>query len=144
MTHTVVRFDPCAGYDHLRRNALAEGPVGGLRDALPTTDVYTTSNNRLIVESHLPCFDETDITINIEEGFLVIQADRSEREGDEAKKYVIRESSSSLQRRIELPEKAKKYQITAAFKDGVLSVTIPLRNLEAPTSIPIDSVQAGD
>ena len=88
-----------------------------------------------------PHFDEKDISVNIDKGALIIQAERREKEEDKKKKYVIRESSSSFYRSITLPEQAAEQRITAPFDDGVLKVTVPLKELTAPTNIAIGTGQ---
>lgn len=142
MAHNLVRFDPFAGLDALRRDLFDDGFFRNLRGKLPTTDVYTEDDKELVIEAHLPNFDEKDITVNVDKGALVIQAERHEQEEDKKKKYVIRESSSSFYRSIALPEQAEEQQITADFDDGVLKVTVPLKELAAPTKIAVGSGHA--
>ena len=78
-------------------------PVKGVN--IPTTDVYT-KDNELVVEAHLPNFDQKDVDIRVENNALVVSAERHEKEEDKDKKYVVRESSSSFYRRVALPERA--------------------------------------
>jgi HSP20 family protein len=110
-------------------------PLKGL--TLPTTDVYTHDDKELVVEAHLPNFDQKDINIQIDNGVLVIQAEKHEKEEDKEKKYVVRESSSSFYRRIALPERADSGDINAHLEDGVLKVRVPLKTLPEPKKIAI-------
>ncbi|WP_442574539.1 Hsp20/alpha crystallin family protein [Microbacterium sp. F51-2R] len=126
MALNLVRFDPFLGLETLRRDLFGEGLLGGVRVKMPTTDVYTEDDKQLVVEAHLPNFEEKDITVNIDRGALVIQAERHEKDMDKAKQYVVRESSSSLYRSIALPEQADDAKTTAVFENGVLKVTVPL------------------
>lgn len=142
MARNLVRFDPFAGLDSIRRDLFDDGLLRTLRGKLPTTDVYTEDDKELVIEAHLPNFDEKDITVNVDKGALVIQAERHEQEEDKKKKYVIRESSSSFYRSIGLPEQADESQIAARFDDGVLKVTVPLKELATPTRIPIGTGHA--
>lgn len=142
MARNLVRFDPFAGLDSIRRDLFDDGLLRTLRGKLPTTDVYTEDDKELVIEAHLPNFDEKDITVNVDKGALVIQAERHEQEEDKKKKYVIRESSSSFYRSIGLPEQADENQIAARFDDGVLKVTVPLKELATPTPIPIGTGHA--
>ncbi|RJN32869.1 Hsp20/alpha crystallin family protein [Nesterenkonia natronophila] len=139
MTQSMSRFDPFAGLDSLRRELFDDGLLRGTREKLPTTDVYTNNDNELVVEAHLPHFKEDDITISVDRGSLVIQAERHEREDDKNKKYVMRESSSSFYRNIRLPEGAEMRDAEASFHEGVLAVKVPLRETTVPTKIPIAS-----
>lgn len=138
MTRTIVRFDPFPGLDMLQRDLLDDRFFRALRgNRLPTTDVYTEDDKALIVEAHLPNFAEEDISVDVDGGTLVIQAERHERDDDKHKKYVVRESSSSFYRSIALPDRAQEEQITAAFDDGVLKVTVPLGDTSSARNIAI-------
>lgn len=47
--------------------------------AIPTTDVYTNDDKELVVEAHMPNFDESDIDVHVENGALVIRAEKHEK-----------------------------------------------------------------
>lgn len=133
----LVRWDPFAELSALQKQFFGDDwmtPFKGIN--IPTTDVYT-KDNQLKVEAHLPNFDQDDVSINIEEGTLVISAERHEKEEDKDKKYVVRESSSSFYRRIALPKRADTDKIEARLDDGVLVVSIPLTPLPEPKKIAI-------
>ena len=139
MARNLVRFDPFLGLDALRRDFFDDGFFRGLRGKVPTTDVYTEDDKALIIEAHLPNFEEKDITVNVDRGALVIQAERHEKEEDKKKQYVTRESSSSFYRSIALPEQAEETKISAVFVKGVLKVTVPLAEAASPRQIAIGS-----
>ena len=137
MAGNVIRFDPFAELSALTRDFFDGGNVAARRGRTPTTDVYTEDDKALIVEAHLPNFDEKDISIDVDRGALVIQAQRHETEEDKKKKYVMRESTTSFYRSVVLPEQADESKITASFDHGVLKVTIPLAQTAAPRKITI-------
>ena len=133
----LVRFDPFAEIDALQRQFFGEGWLSPTKSVgIPTTDVYTTDND-LIVEAHLPNFDRKDVDIRVENGSLVIQAERHEKEEDKDKKYVVHESSTSFYRRIQLPDRADADKIDAHLDDGVLKVSVPLTPLPEPKRIEV-------
>ena len=74
-----------------------------------------------IVEAHLPNFNDEDVTIQVENNYLVVSAERHEKEEDKDKKYVVRESSSSFYRRISLPERADREYYRSSRRRGVES-----------------------
>lgn len=137
MARNLARYDPFMGLDLMGRDLFDDGIFRAVRENLPTTDVYTEGDDVLIVEAHLPNFEEKDISVNVDRGALVIQAERHEKEEDKAKKYVIRESSSSFYRSIALPDQADEERISADFTDGVLTVTVPLAETASPKKIAI-------
>ena len=135
----LVRWDPFAELSALQKQFFGDdwlSPVKGIN--IPTTDVYT-KDNQLIVEAHLPNFEQKDVNIQLEDGALVISAERREKEEDKDKQFVVRESSSSFYRRLALPERADQEKIEANLDDGVLKVAIPLTPLPEPKKIAIAS-----
>lgn len=138
----LVKYDPFADLTTLQRQFFGDdwlSPFKGVN--IPTTDVYT-DGNQLIVEAHLPNFHQDDVDIQVDDGALVIQAERHEKEEDKSKKYVVRESSSSFYRRIQLPDRADADKVEAHLNEGVLRVTVPLTPLPEPKKIAIKSKAA--
>ena len=135
----LVKFDPFAELSTLQRQFFGDDwmtPFKGVN--IPTTDVYT-KDNTMVVEAHLPNFEQDDVSIQVDGDALVISAERHEKEEDKDKKYVVRESSSSFYRRIALPERADADKITAHLDEGILKVSIPLTPLPEPKKIAISS-----
>jgi len=136
----LVRFDPFAQIDALQKQFLNDEWLTPMRAVhMPTTDVYTNEDKELVVEAQLPDFKDEDVHVSIDGDYLVIQAEKHEKEEDKGKKYVVRESSSSLYRRIYLPERANADAIKAKFDDGMLKVTVPFKELPEPKKITIES-----
>jgi HSP20 family protein len=137
MARNLVCFDPFAELSAFTRD-LFDGGLRTMQGRMPTTDVYTTEDDKeLVVEAHLPNFDENDVSVDVDRGALVIQAQRHEKEEDKKKKYVMRESTTIFYRSILLPEQADEANIAATFDKGVLKVTVPLAQSVAPRRIPI-------
>ncbi|MFO7689047.1 MAG: Hsp20/alpha crystallin family protein [Cryobacterium sp.] len=138
MARNITRFNPFAELDALQKQFFEDGILSRLRTAdFPITDVYTDENQQLTVETHLPNFDEKDISVDVDRGALVIQAQKHEKEEDSKKNYIVRESSSSFYRRIALPEQADMNKTTAEFVDGVLRIMVPFQAVTTPTKIAI-------
>lgn len=133
----LVRWDPFAELTALQKQFFGDdfmSPFKGVN--IPTTDVYT-KDNQLIVEAHLPNFEQKDVNIQVDGNALVVSAEKHEKEEDKGKKYVVRESSSSFYRRIALPERADADKIEAHLDDGVLKVAVPLTPLPEPKKIEV-------
>ena len=135
----LVKWDPFAELSALQKQFFGDDWMSPLKGVnIPTTDVFTKDNN-LVVEAHLPNFEQKDVNIEVENGALVISAERHEKEEDKGKQYVVRESSSSFYRRIALPKEADADRIEAHLDDGVLRVRVPLAPLPEPKKITIAS-----
>lgn len=135
-----MRYDPFAELNALQKQFFGDDMLSPFKGVnIPTTDVYTDDNNQLVVEAHLPNFNQEDVGIEVDDGALIIHAARHEKEEDKSKKYVVRESSSSFYRRIQLPERADFDKAAAHLDDGILKVTVPLTPLPEPKKIAIES-----
>lgn len=133
----LIKWDPFAELAALQKQFFGDDWMSPLKGVnIPTTDVFTKDNN-LVVEAHLPNFEQKDVNIEVENGALVISAERHEKEEDKDKQYVVRESSSSFYRRIALPKRADSEKIEAHLDEGVLRVAVPLTPLPEPKKIAI-------
>lgn len=101
---------------------------------LPTfrTDIRENEDS-YILEAELPGFSREDIHAEIKDGYLTIRAERKSEseEKNEKDNYLRRERSyGSFVRSFEL-EGIKSEEITASYKDGILSVNLPKEKPEA-------------
>jgi HSP20 family protein len=135
----LTKYDPFSELRAMQRHFFGDDWLTPLTNVnMPTTDVYTTDDEKqLIVEAHLPNFEQDDIDIHVENGALVIQAEKHEKEEDKKKKYVVRESSSSFYRRISLPEHTSSDTIEAHMEDGILKVIVPMTPPPEPRKIAV-------
>jgi HSP20 family protein len=125
-------------FDHYLESFFGDSmlsPVDRIFNRLPAVDVREKEDVYLL-EAELPGYEEKDIQVHVEGGTLSIQSAREEEkdrkgEGGDAKKdtYLIRERrSSSFSRSFKLPENADPGQVTASFKNGILSMEIKKRD----------------
>lgn len=133
----LIKFDPFAEMQALQRQFFGDDWFSPVRLQMPATDIYTEDDKQMSIEAHLPNFKDQDIDVHVDGEMLVIRAEKHEQEKDKNKKYVVRESSSSYYRKIRLPRVADKDKIDAHMKDGVLTVTVPFKELPAPKKISI-------
>jgi HSP20 family protein len=135
----LIKFDPFAEIQALQKQFFSDDWFSPIRSMqMPATDVYTKDDKELCIEAHLPNFERKDIDVHVENGALVIRAERHEQEKDKAKRYIIRESSSSFYRSIKLPQVANEDSIKASMKNGVLHVTVQFKELPKPKQIAIE------
>ena len=133
----LIKYDPFAELNALQRQFFGDDWLSPLKGVnIPTTDVYT-KDSQLTVDAHLPNFEQGDIDISVENGVLIISANRHDKEEDKDKKYIVRESSSSFYRSIQLPERADPDGVEASLDDGVLKVTVPLEPLPEPKRVEV-------
>lgn len=88
------------------------------------TDIKENENNYLM-EVEIPGADKKDIHIDLNDGYLNISVNKSEKtEGDKKDNYIHRERSFSCSRSYYVGD-VKKEDIKAKYENGILNVTIP-------------------
>lgn len=113
-------YDPFREFDEMERRMFGS--------ATPTlkTDIRETENS-FILEADLPGFSREEIHAEIRDGVLTLRAEHKKDDGEKDKdgNYIRRERSyTSYQRRFSL-DGIKADEISAAFCDGVLTLTLP-------------------
>lgn len=93
-------------------------------------------DNEYQIEVELPGYQKDNIKMNIEDGYLTIQAEvNSDTEEKEDGKFVRKERYiGSCSRSFYVGDEIKSEDIKASFKDGMLKITIPKieKNKELP------------
>ena len=91
----------------------------------PSVDFYETPD-AYVLEADLPGVKSEDVTVDVENGDLVLQGRRSlEKTHTDERYYMMERSSGHFSRRMKLPESVQKDAIKAEFRDGVLRVILP-------------------
>jgi HSP20 family protein len=92
---------------------------------VPAVDVADTANNYEIT-AELPGLDEMDIEVKFSDGTLTIRGQKKEEKEEKKKDYYLSERHYGLfQRSFSVPDGVDPEKIEAAFKNGVLTVTLP-------------------
>ena len=91
----------------------------------PTLDLGATEKE-YTVAVEVPGVDEKDVKVEIANDTLTIRGEKKqEREEKEKNYYRMERSYGSFQRVLSLPEDADQEGVSATFKNGVLTVTMP-------------------
>lgn len=82
--------------------------------------------NEYEVDIELPGVKKEDIDINLENGYLTVAVNTTEETNDEKDNYIVKERRyGGYQRSFRLNSNVKKSDIKAAYKNGILALTIP-------------------
>jgi HSP20 family protein len=112
-------------------------PAAG-RPWAPAVDILE-NENELIVKADLPEVKLEDISISLENGTLSLKGQRKfERKDERAGYHRIERSYGSFARHFSLPETVDAEKVNAAFKDGVLTITLPKKELAKPRTIKVN------
>jgi len=104
----------------------------------PALDVYQDKDN-VFVKAELPGMKKEDIDISLEKGMLSISGERKhEKESGEGENYRSERYFGKFHRSITLPTAIEAAKVTAAYTDGVLTVTLPKAEEAKPKQIEVN------
>lgn len=105
----------------------------------PAFDVSET-DDALIVKAELPGMEEKDIDISLSDGVLTIKGEKKqEKESESGHYHTVERRYGAFCRTMRLPAEVNAEQVDAAYKDGVLSVTMPKTEKAKPRKIEVRS-----
>ena len=146
---TLVRFDPFREMTMAQNrinHVLADAFTGAGSDAfgfLPAVDIRTGADHSLIIEVDLPGVTRDAVSVHIENRTLTIKGERKRwNVADEKGEQVQRTERvfGTFVRAFALPETADTSKVTAEYKDGVLTLSIPRAEETKPRSIEVKVV----
>jgi HSP20 family protein len=123
---TVVRYEPWALLNRLHRE-IDQTFDTVARDATwsPAVDIHEEAQ-RFVVRADLPGVKPADIEITADKGVLSLRGSRAlEQKQDDGHYSRIERVNGKFVRTFTLPDNVQTDAIKAAFKDGVLELTIP-------------------
>ncbi len=92
----------------------------------------------MIVKAEVPGIDPKDIHISLQEQLLTIKGEKQEeREEKEQHFYRMERTYGAFTRSVRLPVTVDGSKVTATFKNGLLTVTLPKTTAAKGTTIPI-------
>ncbi len=108
--------------DRLFENALADFAAPAFAPRFPV-DLYEDKDNTY-VRAELPGVNRDAINIEMVDGYLNITASRKDQD-----------ETFSLNRSVAIPEAVQADKVTAAYENGVLTVTLPKQEQAKPRKI---------
>lgn len=104
----------------------------------PLVDIVENKGNYTI-HAELPGLDKKDVKVTVEDGVLTISGEKSAEKREEKKdRYSYFERSyGSFERKFQLPDNVNQDQISANFKNGLLTMEIQKQEKALPKAIDI-------
>jgi|TARA_B100000287_G_scaffold299087_1_gene282310 HSP20 family protein len=100
--------------------------------AYPKVNVYEYED-KVGVVAEIPGLNKKQLSVDVQDGVLTISGDKHSSFEDKGAKVLRRElKQSSFKRQFELGELLDGENVSANFKDGILSVSIPKIEPEKP------------
>jgi HSP20 family protein len=103
----------------------------------PALDVYQNNDN-VVAMIELPGMKKEDLEISLHDGMLTISGERKSetREGEaneRTERYI-----GKFRRSITLPARVEANKVSASYKDGILTVTLPKAEEAKPKQIKVN------
>ena len=103
----------------------------------PKVDL-SENKDAVVVKAELPGVEQKDINVSLQEGMLTIKGEKqSEKEEKDQRFHRMERSYGAFFRSLRLPATVDASKVTAAFKDGVVTITLPKVPEAKGTTIPI-------
>ena len=139
------RFDPFTEADFPTSIRLFQDAVNRLfsepaqtRPWAPPVDILETEN-ALVLKADLPDVNLKDIQIEIEHGTLTVKGERNfeKVEGKGAGYHRVERSYGEFVRCFSVPDTVDPEKVTADYRNGVLTVTLPKKEAAKPRAIKV-------
>ena len=104
----------------------------------PPVDIYDSGSHELVIKAELPDMSKEDIDITVENNMLTL---RGEKKMDSSIKeehcHRIERTYGSFSRSFSLPATVDTTKVSADYKNGVLTIKLPVREEAKPKQIQV-------
>lgn len=144
----ITRFDPFRELDQMQsriNRIFGEAYRGSGNDELlnrgdwlPPVDIYENDKHEIVLKAELPGIRREDLDIRVENNLLTIRGERKRDEETKQESYHrVERSYGAFNRSFALPSTVATDQVSAEFKDGVLTIALPAREEAKPRQIQV-------
>jgi len=142
---SIQRFDPFREFAALqdRMNRLfgdvylrRDDDVEAQGNWVPPVDIFETDQHDLVVKAELPDMTREDIEVTVENNVLTIRGTKklpAEVKEDQFRR--IERSYGRFSRSFRLPNTVDASKVSAEYRNGVLTVTLPFREEAKPRTV---------
>jgi HSP20 family protein len=139
----LVRWsDPYREFSHLQdRINRVFGDEGLLTSGtwIPPVDIYQNGDQELVLKAELPDMTREDIEITVDNGTLTIKGEKKlATDIKEDSFHRVERRYGMFSRSFSLPQTVDTAKVAAEYRNGVLTVRLPLREEAKPRQIKVD------
>lgn len=125
---TIVRWDPFRDFGFATANSW-----------MPPVDIFQNGDHELVLKAELPDMTREDIDINIDTFVLTVKGEKKlSNEVKEERFHHVERRYGTFTRSFSLPQTVDTGKVAAEYKNGVLTVRLPLREEAKPRQIKVD------
>ena len=141
---TLTRYNPFDLNDFDRPMRLFNDSLNSIlaephdsRPWTPSVDIKETENE-IVLHADVPGVEEKNISIKIEDGTLTLKGERKFEEEKKGEGYHrLERGYGSFVRCFSVPDSVDAGKVAAAYKNGVLTVTLPKKEIAKPRTIKV-------
>lgn len=141
----IVKWDPWHDLEDIFDRYVKAGlPRVGTQESIaagdwsPRVDIAET-DGEFTIKAELPEVNKEDVHVSVSNGVMTLKGERKQEKEEKGKKYHrIERHYGSFCRSFTLPDDVDAANVTAAFKDGMLTVKLPKAAESKPKAIEIN------
>ena len=143
----IVRWDPFRELDVMQdrmRRLFGEAYRQADDDVMrrggwvPPVDIYDSGSHELVIKAELPDMSKDEIEITVENNTLTLHGEKKMDSSVKDEHYHrIERTYGSFSRSFSLPPTVDASKVRADYKNGVLTITLPLREEAKPKQIQV-------
>ncbi len=144
----IVRWDPFRDFGQLqeRINRVFSDAYGRTDEGLltsgswvPPVDIYQNGDHELVLKVELPDMSRDDIDVTVDNGTLTITGEKKvSSQVKEEQYHRVERRYGQFSRSFSLPPTVDASKVAAEYKNGVLTVRLPLREDAKPRQIKVE------
>ena len=106
---------------------------------MPPVDIYSTGEHELVFKAEIPGMNRDDLDITVENFTLTIRGEKkAEQTIKDEQFHRVERSYGTFTRSFALPHTVDPNRVKAEYKEGVLTVKLPLREEAKPKQIKVN------
>lgn len=110
---------------------------------LPPVDIYQNGEHELVLKAELPDMARESIDVTVVDGTLTIKGEKKlSSEVKEEHFHRVERRYGTFSRSFSLPPTVDAAKVGAEYKDGVLTVKLPMREESKPRQVKVDVAAA--
>jgi len=106
---------------------------------VPPVDIYQNGEHEIVLKAEVPDMTREDIDITVDGDTLTIKGEKKlSSEAKEEQYHRIERHYGSFSRSFSLPQTVDTTKVAADYKNGLLTIRLPLREEAKPRQIKVD------
>jgi HSP20 family protein len=125
---TIVRWDPFRDFGFAQASTW-----------MPPVDIFQTGEHELVLKAEVPDMSREDIDVTVENFVLTIKGEKKLAEDvKEEQFHHVERRYGTFSRSFSLPHTVDAAKVSAEYRNGLLTVRLPLREEAKPRQIKVE------